>query len=69
MALKERAGLFKPTKGVVKVCKETERWFNRMLANTGGNLSRCPGRNNIKLYAIHANTNMVYVPQGRFQEM
>ena len=38
LKLKDRGGLFKPTQSVMKVCEETERSFQRMIATTGGNL-------------------------------
>ena len=65
MALKDRVGLFKPTKNVENVCEETEKCFNRMLETTGGNLPCFPGRNSIKYYSfitIHANITVVHFP-------
>ena len=43
LALKDRGGLFKPTNSVIKVCEESEKCFNRMLASTAGNLAQCTG--------------------------
>ena len=45
MAMKDRGGLFKPTTSVIKVCEETEKCFNRMLASTGGSLPYSIGNN------------------------
>ena len=41
LALKDRGGLFKPTQSVIKVCKETEKCFARMLASTGRKFPHC----------------------------
>ena len=38
LALKDRGGLFKPTKSVVAVCEETEKRFQRMLTTNKGEL-------------------------------
>ena len=43
LALKDRGGLFKPTKSVVAVCEETEKRFQRMLKTTKGELPRLKG--------------------------
>lgn len=41
--LKDRGGL-KPTQSVIKVCEETGKCFDRMLASTGGNLPQYMGK-------------------------
>ena len=46
LRLKGRGGLFKPTQSVIKVCEETERSFQRMIASNGGKLSQ--GNNSLK---------------------
>ena len=43
LAFKDRGGLFKPSSSVIKVCEETEKCFDKMLAATGGNLPHCTG--------------------------
>ena len=46
LRLKDRGGLFKPTQSVIKVCEETERSFQRMIASSGGKLPQ--GNNSLK---------------------
>ena len=43
LVLKDHGNLFKPTSSVIKVCEETERCFQRMLAVTEGQLPNACG--------------------------
>jgi hypothetical protein len=43
LALKDRGGLFMPTPSVIKVCEESEKCFQRMLAVTCGQLPHATG--------------------------
>ena len=43
LQLKDRGGLFKPSKSVIKVCEEAEKCIQRMMAVTNGKLPRCKG--------------------------
>ena len=43
LQLKDRGGLFKPSKSVISICQETEKCFQRMLKITDGYLPHCEG--------------------------
>lgn len=43
LVLKDHGNLFKPTLSVIKVCEETEKCFQRMLALTDGQLPHAHG--------------------------
>lgn len=57
MVLKDRGGLFKPSPSVVKVCEETEKCFERLLAVTGGNLPRTKGIPDAIAVSVLGSTN------------
>ncbi|CAB4043596.1 Hypothetical predicted protein, partial [Paramuricea clavata] len=41
LLLKDRSSLFKPTEGVITVCEETEKCFQRMMKVADGKLPHC----------------------------
>ena len=47
--LKDKGGLFKPSKDLVKVCEETEKRFLRLLKCTGGKLPQGRSKLNLSL--------------------
>ena len=52
LVLKDNGNLFKPTSSVIKVCEETERCFQRMLAVTEGQLPNASGISDAIVQAV-----------------
>ena len=61
LKLKDRGGLFKPSRSLITVCEETEKSFERMLATTSGQLPRCKGIPDAISFAVLQNLDLTKV--------
>ena len=58
LSLKDKGGLIKPTKSVIDICIETEKYFQRMLSSTDGHLPQSRGLPNAIAISVLSSTNM-----------
>ena len=60
LKFKDRGGLFKPTASTIKVCEESERCFQRMLASTNGKLPQAKGLPDAVSSSVLESLNLSY---------